>query len=46
MKSRFFNSLRLLALLPVLGLTAAAPLVGGARKAVQLFQERLSERIV
>jgi alkylation response protein AidB-like acyl-CoA dehydrogenase len=33
-------------MLPVLGLTAAAPLVGGARKAVQLFQERLSERIV
>jgi alkylation response protein AidB-like acyl-CoA dehydrogenase len=33
-------------MLPVLGLTAAAPLVGGAKKAVQLFQERLSERMI
>ncbi len=33
-------------MLPVLGLTAAAPAVGGARKAVALFQERLSQRAV
>jgi alkylation response protein AidB-like acyl-CoA dehydrogenase len=33
-------------MLPVLGLTAAAPLVGGAKKAVQVFHERLSERFV
>jgi len=33
-------------MLPVLGLTAACPVVGGARKAVQVFQERLQERFV
>jgi alkylation response protein AidB-like acyl-CoA dehydrogenase len=33
-------------MLPVLGLTAAAPLVGGARRAVRVFQERLQERFV
>ncbi len=33
-------------MLPVLGLTAAAPMVGGARKAVQIFNDRLSERFV
>jgi alkylation response protein AidB-like acyl-CoA dehydrogenase len=33
-------------MLPVLGLTAAAPLVGGASKAVQIYQERLAERFV
>ncbi|NJN51583.1 MAG: acyl-CoA dehydrogenase [Gammaproteobacteria bacterium] len=33
-------------MLPVLGLTAAAPAVGGARRAVALFQERLSQRAV
>jgi alkylation response protein AidB-like acyl-CoA dehydrogenase len=33
-------------MLPVLGLTAAAPVVGGARKAVKVFQERLEERFV
>ncbi|MEM8768935.1 MAG: acyl-CoA dehydrogenase family protein [Pseudomonadota bacterium] len=33
-------------MLPVLGLTAAAPLVGGARQAVALFEERLKERFV
>ncbi|MGE0622129.1 MAG: hypothetical protein AB7I04_00910 [Pseudomonadales bacterium] len=33
-------------MLPVLGLTAAAPVVGGARKAVQIFRERLQERFV
>ncbi|HEY5646689.1 MAG TPA: acyl-CoA dehydrogenase family protein [Pseudomonadales bacterium] len=33
-------------MLPVLGLTAAAPVVGGARKAVAIFQERLQERYV
>jgi len=33
-------------MLPVLGLTAAAPAVGAARKAVALFRQRLSERVV
>ena len=33
-------------MMPVLGLTAAAPAVGGARRAVTLFRERLSERSV
>jgi 3-hydroxy-9,10-secoandrosta-1,3,5(10)-triene-9,17-dione monooxygenase len=33
-------------MLPVLGLTAAAPAVGCARKAVTLFRERLTERLV
>jgi 3-hydroxy-9,10-secoandrosta-1,3,5(10)-triene-9,17-dione monooxygenase len=33
-------------MMPVLGLTAAAPAVGGARKAVALFRERLAERTV
>jgi alkylation response protein AidB-like acyl-CoA dehydrogenase len=33
-------------MMPVLGLTAAAPAVGGARKAVTLFRERLQERTV
>lgn len=33
-------------MLPVLGLTAAAPAVGGARKAVALYQARLSQRAV
>ncbi len=33
-------------MLPVLGLTAAAPVVGGASKAVKVFQERLQERFV
>ena len=33
-------------MLPVLGLTAAAPMVGGARKATQIFHDRLSERFV
>ncbi len=33
-------------MLPVLGLTAACPMVGGARKAVQIYRERLAERFV
>jgi alkylation response protein AidB-like acyl-CoA dehydrogenase len=33
-------------MMPVLGLTAAAPAVGGARKAVALFRERMVERTV
>jgi alkylation response protein AidB-like acyl-CoA dehydrogenase len=33
-------------MLPVLGLTAAAPAVGGAKRAVRLFLERLTERTV
>ena len=33
-------------MMPVLGLTAAAPAVGAARKAVALFRERLSRRDV
>ena len=33
-------------MMPVLGLTAAAPAVGAARKAVALFRERLSSRDV
>jgi alkylation response protein AidB-like acyl-CoA dehydrogenase len=33
-------------MLPVLGLTAAAPAVGGAQKAVALFRTRLGERTV
>ena len=33
-------------MMPVLGLTAAAPAVGGARKAVALFRERLTRRVV
>lgn len=33
-------------MLPFLGLTATAPLVGGARKAVRLFQERVASRSV
>jgi 3-hydroxy-9,10-secoandrosta-1,3,5(10)-triene-9,17-dione monooxygenase len=33
-------------MMPVLGLTAAAPAVGGARKAVALFRERLAGRTV
>jgi alkylation response protein AidB-like acyl-CoA dehydrogenase len=33
-------------MMPVLGLTAAAPAVGGAVKAVELFQMRLNERTV
>ncbi|MEZ5557838.1 MAG: acyl-CoA dehydrogenase family protein [Pseudomonadales bacterium] len=33
-------------MMPVLGLTAAAPAVGCARKAVQLFRDRLKERMV
>ena len=33
-------------MMPVLGLTAAAPTVGAARKAVALFRERLSSRDV
>lgn len=33
-------------MLPVLGLTATAPLVGAARYAVQLFQERMEGRTV
>lgn len=33
-------------MLPVLGLTAAAPAVGCARRAVDLFRRRLSERVV
>ena len=33
-------------MLPVLGLTATAPLVGAARNAVQLFEARMQERMV
>ena len=33
-------------MLPVLGLTAAAPLVGSARNAVKLFEERMNGRTV
>ena len=33
-------------MLPFLGLTATAPLVGGARKAVRLFQQRVAKRAV
>jgi alkylation response protein AidB-like acyl-CoA dehydrogenase len=33
-------------MLPVLGLTAASPLVGAARKAVRLFEERMQGRSV
>jgi len=33
-------------MLPVLGLTAAAPAVGAARKTVELFRDRLKERVV
>jgi alkylation response protein AidB-like acyl-CoA dehydrogenase len=33
-------------MLPVLGLTAAAPAVGAARRAVDLFRQRLSERVL
>lgn len=33
-------------MLPFLGLTATAPLVGGARKAVRLFQQRVAKRSV
>lgn len=33
-------------MLPVLGLTATAPLVGAARNAVRLFEERMLERTV
>ena len=33
-------------MLPFLALTAAAPAVGAAQKAVALFQERLAERVV
>ena len=33
-------------MMPVLGLTAAAPAVGGARKAVALFRDRLAGRTV
>jgi alkylation response protein AidB-like acyl-CoA dehydrogenase len=33
-------------MLPVLGLTAAAPAVGAARKAVHLFGERMKSRVV
>ena len=33
-------------MLPFLGLTATAPLVGGARKAVRLFQDRVARRAV
>jgi alkylation response protein AidB-like acyl-CoA dehydrogenase len=33
-------------MLPVLGLTAAAPLVGAARRAVALFEERMAGRTV
>jgi alkylation response protein AidB-like acyl-CoA dehydrogenase len=40
------SSIYAMPMLPVLGLTAAAPLVGGASKAVQIYQERLAERFV
>lgn len=33
-------------MMPVLGLTATAPLVGGAKKAVRVFEDRLKERMV
>ena len=33
-------------MMPVLGLTAAAPAVGGARRAVELFRKRLTERVL
>jgi len=33
-------------MLPVLGLTAASPLVGAARRAVELFEERMAGRTV
>lgn len=33
-------------MLPFLGLTATAPLVGGARKAVRLYQQRVAKRAV
>ena len=33
-------------MLPFLGLTAAAPLVGGARRAVRLYQQQVAKRIV
>ena len=40
------SALYALPMLPLLGLTAAAPLVGGACRAVTLFEERLQERFV